>query len=290
MRKKGGNAILYLVVIISLLGSTLILGQEDYTRDEYLLLQRFKIANSIFEKGKSDFFEGNYKKAERELKKCLEKMPEHPDACFYLSRLSYRQGNLDNSLDYIEKAKENYKYIIKLKLNREQLYMMRLQDRKREVQETLANLKERLPRTTDRREQSQIQAEIGRLTGLLSDLDSRLSRPMPTVQKEEEIPEDYFYFHGNIFFKIKRYQEASDQYQKTIEIDPQHGNAYNNLANLYYVTGENQKALDYLNLAGANGVKINPELKKAVLEALKKISIDTKYWIDSNKLDFMDGI
>ena len=289
MREKKGNISLSLVVIIIVVGSTLILGQEDYTRDEYLLLQRFKIANSIFEKGKSYFFEGNYKKAEKELKKCLEKMPEHPDAYFFLSRLSYRQGNLDNSLDYIEKAKENYKYIIKLKLNREQLYMIRLQDRKREVQENLVNLKERLPRTTDRREQLQIQAEIGRLTGLLSDLDSRLSRPMPTVQKEEEIPADYFYFHGNIFFKIKRYQEASDQYQKTIKMDPQHGNAYNNLANLYYMAGENQKALDCLNLAEANEVKINPELKKAVLESLKKISIDTKYWIDSKKLDYIDG-
>ena len=91
MGKKRVRTSLYLVVIISLLGSTLILGQEDYTRDEYLLLQRYKIANSIFEKGKSHFFEGNYKKAERELKKCLEKMPEHPDDYFYLSLLSYRQ-------------------------------------------------------------------------------------------------------------------------------------------------------------------------------------------------------
>jgi tetratricopeptide (TPR) repeat protein len=290
MRKKRENRALYLVVLISLLGYALVLSQEDYTREEHLLLQRFKIANSIFEKGKGHFFKGNYKKAERELKKCLEKMPEHPDAYFFLSRLSYSQGDFDNSLSYIEMAKENYKYIIKLKVDREQLYIIRLQDRKREVQETLENLKERLSRTTDRREQSQVQAEIGRLSGLLSDIESRLSRPLPTVQKEEEIPADYYYFHGNIFFKMKRYQEASDQYQKTIKLDPQHGNAYNNLANLYYMAGEHQKALEYLNLAEAKGVNINPELKKAVLKALKKISVDTKYWIDSNKLDLMDGV
>ncbi len=290
MRKKRGNRALYLVVLISLLGSALILSQEDYTREEHLLLQRYKIANSIFEKGKSHFFKGNYKKAEKELKKCLEKMPEHPDAYFFLSRLSYRRGDFVNSLGYIEKAKENYIYIIKLKINREQLYMIRLQDRKREIQETLENLKERLSRTTDRREQSQVQAEIGRLNGLLSDIESRLSRPLPTVQKEEEIPADYYYFHGNIFFKVKRYREASDQYQKAIKLDPQHGNAYNNLASLYYMAGEYLKALDYLNLAETKGVKINPELKKAVLKALKNISVDTKYWIDSNKLDFTNGV
>jgi len=268
----GRNAIisLFLVVIIIFMGLTLIFGQEDYTRDEYLLLQRFKIANSIFEKAQSYYLEGNYKKAERELKKCLEKMPEHADAYFYLSHISYKQENLELSLNQIIKAKENYKYITQLKLNREQMHIIQIQDRKREVQEIIDGLKQKLSRTTDPREQSAIQADIGRMEGMLTELDSRLSRPMPTIQKEEEIPADYFYLHGNILFKLKRYKEAHEQYQKTIELNPKHGNAYNNLANLYYIEKEYQKALDYLNLAEENGTQINPEFKKAILKALKK--------------------
>jgi tetratricopeptide (TPR) repeat protein len=93
---------------------------------------------------------------------------------------------------------------------------------------------------------------------------------MPAVQKEEEIPADYFYLHGNIFFKIKRYKEAHEQYQEAIKINPKHGNAYNNLANLYYIAKQYQKALDCLNLAEAHGAKINPEFKKAILKAIEK--------------------
>ncbi len=269
----GRNAILSLSLasIIVFMAIPFILGQEDYTRDEYLLLQRFKIANSIFEKAKNYYFEGNYKKAEREFKKCLEKMPEHADAYFYLSYISYKQENLELSLNQIIKAKENYKYITQLKLNREQMFIIRIQDRKREVQEIIEGLKQNLARTTDQNERSRIQAEIGRMEGMFTELDSRLSRPMPTIQKEEEIPADYFYLHGNILFKLKQYKEASEQYQKTMELDPKHGNAYNNLANLYYMAREYQKALDCLNLAQENGAPINPEFKKAILEALKKI-------------------
>ena len=60
------------------------------------------------------------------------------------------------------------------------------------------------------------------------------------------------------------------QYLEAIKINPQHGNAYNNLANLYFMAKQYQKALDCLNKAEANGAEIKPELKKATLKALEK--------------------
>lgn len=272
MRKKNKNKNLTIQVatLIFLLGTTLIFGQEDYTRDEYKLRQRYKIANSFFEKGHKYFLEGNYKRAEKELGNCLKKMPEHADAFFYLSLISYNQGDIEKSIEYIEKAKENYKYIIKLKINREQMRIIQFQDRKTELQETQERLKQRLPKAKDRREQSRIQGEIKRIEGVIDYIDTELRRPMPTVQKGEEIPADYFYRHGNIFFKLKRYQEAREQYHEAVKIYPKHGDAYNNLANLYYIDEQYQKALDYLNLAEKYGAKIHPEFKKAVLESLKK--------------------
>lgn len=272
MRKKNKNKNLTIQVatFIFLLGTTLIFGQEDYTRDEYKLRQIYKIANSFFEKGHKYFLDGNYKKAEKELRTCLKKMPEHADAFFCLSLISYNQGDIEKSMEYIEKAKEKYKYIIKLKINREQMRIIQLQDRKTELQETQEMLKQRLPKARTRREASRIQGDIGRMEGLIDDIDARLRKPMPTVQKGEEIPADYFYRHGNIFFKLKRYQEAQEQYHEAVKINPEHGDAYNNLANLYYIDEQYQKALDYLNLAEKYGAEIHPEFKKAVLENLKK--------------------
>ena len=271
MRKKNKNKNLTIQVatFIFLLGTTLIFGQEDYTRVEYKLLQRYKIADSFFKKGNKYFLDGNYKRAEKELKKCLKKMPEHADAFFCLSLISYDQGDIEKSWGYIEKAKENYKYIIKLKTNAEQMRIIQFQDRKTKLQETQETLKQRLP-NADYTQQSKIQVEIRRIDGVIDYIDAELRRPMPTAQKGEEIPADYFYRHGNIFFKLKRYQEAREQYHEAVRIYPEHGDAYNNLANLYYMDKQYQKTLDYLNLAEKYGAEIHPEFKKAVLESLKK--------------------
>ncbi len=272
MRKKNKNKNLTIQVaaFIFLLGTTLIFGQEDYTRDEYKLRQKYKIANSLFEKGRKYFLEDNYKKAEKELRSCLKKMPEHADAFFYLSLISYNQGDIEKSMEYIEKAKEKYKYIIKLKINREQMRIIQFQKRKTELQETQEMLRQSIPNAQDYTEQTKIQVEIRKIEGVIDYLDAELRRPMPTLQKGEEIPADYFYRHGNIFFKLKRYQEAQEQYHEAVKINPEHGDAYNNLANLYYIDEQYQKALDYLNLAEKYGAEIHPEFKKAVLKSLKK--------------------
>lgn len=275
MKKKKKKIIISSFILILFLGTPSFFGQEDYTRDEYKLRQKYKIANSFFEKGHKYFLEGNYKKGEKELRNCLKKMPEHADASFYLSLISYNQGDTEKSLEYIEKAKENYKYIIKLKINREQMHILQLQDRKAELQETQKRIEQKLPKVTgnteaSRREKSKLQGEMGRIEGMIGDIDAELRRPMPTVQKGEEIPADYFYRHGNVFFKLKRYQEAREQYHEAVKIEPKHGDAYNNLANLSYIDKQYQKALDYLNLAEKYGAKIHPEFKKAILKAIEK--------------------
>jgi pentatricopeptide repeat protein len=46
--------------------------------------------------------------------------------------------------------------------------------------------------------------------------------------------------------------------------------AYNNLINLYYSAGKYQKALHYVEQAGAGGVNINSRLKEAVYARVGK--------------------
>jgi len=253
--------------------SLIISGQEDYTREEKRLFQRYKIANSLFLKGRKHFLKDNYKKAEKELRKCVEKMPEHADAYFFLSQVSYKKGNLEESLEHIEKAKENYAFIAKMKTNMEQLYILELQKQKMDKEEKLMLLKENLPKVQSVPERSKIKAGIGSIEADISSINSRINRPLSS---SEEVPAGYFYFHGNILFKLKKYQEAHTQYKEAIKIDPQHGDSYNNLASIYYIARQYKKALDYLDQAEANGAKINPEFKKAVLKALGKKETDTK--------------
>ncbi|TET70848.1 MAG: tetratricopeptide repeat protein [Candidatus Aminicenantes bacterium] len=267
MKKKKKKIIIYSFILILFLGTPSLFGQKDYTREERQLFQRYKIANSYFKKGKKNFLKEDFRKAEKELKKCLKRMPEHSGAYFFLSQISYKWGNLERSLEEIENAKKNYAYIDKVKANIEQLYILELQELKMQKQEKLGLLRESLSRAQSALERSQIEAGIGTLEADIGTISSQLSRPLPSL---EQMPVDYFYFHGNILLKLKRYKEADSQYQEAIKINPQHGDAYNNLASLYYMAKQYQKALDYLKQAEANGAKINPEFKKAVLKAIQK--------------------
>jgi len=267
VKKKKKKIIIYSFILILFLGTPSLFGQKDYTREEKRLFQRYKIANNYFKKGKKNFLKEDYRKAEKELKKCLKRMPEHSGAYFFLSQISYKWGNLEKSLEEIENAKKNYAYIGKVKTNIEQLYILELQELKMQKQEKLGLLRESLSRSQDASKRSQIEAGIGTVEADIGTINSQLSRPLSSP---EQMPADYFYFHGNILFKLKRYEEANNQYQEAIKINPQHGDAYNNLASLWYLDKQYQKAMDYLEQAEANGAKINPEFKKTILKAIEK--------------------
>jgi pentatricopeptide repeat protein len=265
MNKK--TQIFALLVLSILVAANFSFGQREFFQEERELIERFKRADSCFLKGKEHFIKGNTVKAEKELKKCLEIMPEHADALFYLSQIDYKKGGFDQALKDIEKAKSNYDFIAKFYTFTHQLRLESLREEKQKLETQLIDLQNRLPSIKDQDERQRFDSAIANTRGNISIIDNRLREPIPPVL---HTPGDYFYIHGNIFFKLKRYQDAHDQYVETIERDPKHGNAYNNLINLYFMAKDYQKALDYLKKAEANSVQINPELKKAVQKAVEK--------------------
>lgn len=215
-------------------------AQEDFTREERMLFQRYQSASKRFEKGKDEFGKGKIDKAENEFNECLKIMPEHADAYFMLSQISYKRGDLEKALTQMETAKENYHFIVKMKMNMEQVRILKMQE----------------ARDEGRYDERGTQA-----------LDHRLNRPVAT---KEEIPADYHYIHGNILFKLREFQKAYDMYLQAVTVDPKYTDAYNNLANICLMSKQYEKGLEYLNMAAENGVKVNEKLKEAILKAAGK--------------------
>jgi len=257
-----------LILTVTFLAALLCYAQKDYNWEEKELLQKYKISNPDFLKGKEAFVKGDLQKAEKELDKCLERMPQHAEAHFFLSQVFYKRGNLEKALEEMEKAESNYSAIEKIIARQDQERILTLQERRDTLRQSLPALKERLSKlpfeSKDRRE---LESRVSNIEKELSDIDNRLSNPLPVIDKT---PAEYFYFHGNIFFKMKKLPDAEAQYLGAILTDPKHANAYNNLATLYYLDRQYEKALKYLNQAEANGAQVNPELKSAVLKALGK--------------------
>ncbi len=82
------------------------------------------------------------------------------------------------------------------------------------------------------------------------------------------MPAEYPYLNGNILFRMKRHAEAEREYLEAIKLDALHLNAYTNLANIYYMGGLYDNALETLEKAESLSLQVNQELKKAVLKAL----------------------
>jgi len=256
-----------LIVFILLLGPNFSFGQKHFYMKEKQMYEKFKMANKIFLKGKGYFIKGNYKKSEKELKKCIETMPEHVEAHFYLSHVLYKKEDFQKALEHIEKAKANFEFMADLYAYAYQQRILQLREQVDTIDSQISEFEEKLSKATEADQKREVEAQIGSLESKKGTIRSRLTEPVPPL---DSIPADYFYFHGNILFKLNQYQEAFKEYLEAIKINPQHGNAYNNLANLYFMGKEYQKALDCLNQAEANGAEINPKLKKAILEALGK--------------------
>ncbi len=256
-----------LIVFIFLLAGRVSFGQKGFYMTEKKMYEKFKMANKDFLKGKEYFLKGNHKKSEKELKKCIETMPEHVEAHFYLSQILYKKEDFQKALEHIEKAKTNYEFMTDLFTYVYQQYMARLREQIDTIDSQLSALQDKLSETTNPDEARQLQTQITPLVSKKGLMRSKLAEP---VSPSNSIPADYFYFHGNILFKLNQYQEAFKEYLEAIKINPQHGNACNNLANLYFMGKEYQKALDCLNQAEANGAEISLKLKKAIIEALEK--------------------
>jgi tetratricopeptide (TPR) repeat protein len=250
-------------------------GQENLAREETELFKKYKSLNKNYEKGKMYFAREDYKKAKKEFEKILGKLPEHADAHFFLSQILYREGSLEEALSHMEKAKANYEFSAKMKIKMAQVSKQKLEEKKQDLEDYLETLEERivsLPQSSEVGEEvedrkKRLLSKIDEIKKQIKNIDTQLTMPIPS---EEEIPAEYCYINGNIYFKMKKFQEAHDQYQEAVKIDPTHGDSYNNLAALYFQVKQYQKALNYLNQAEENGAEVNPEFKKAVLKAIEK--------------------
>lgn len=250
-RKIKRQISILLAVFLLFIGLASGFGQKRLLMDD-TAFQKFKLSKRMFEKGKVYFLKGKYKKAEKSLKECLEGFPRYSQADYLLSQIFYKEEDFSKALEHIEKAKANYGFMADLLKTTQQKYLDDLRTRKQALQSNLAALSS--------------QRDIDEVKKSISDIDARLNEPLPEASEKSA---DYCYFHGNIFMKLKKYNNAHAQYIEALKINPKHGNASNNLASLYYMIKKYRKALDYLTQAEANGIKINQEFKKAIQNALK---------------------
>ncbi len=82
------------------------------------------------------------------------------------------------------------------------------------------------------------------------------------------IPPKIYLFLGSAYFRKGMIKEALEQFEKALEINPDYGEAHNNLAVIYFLSHQYDMAWRHMRLAEKFGAKVNPKF----VEDLKKAS------------------
>jgi len=258
---------LVFLAAVLLLAAGLSFAQKGFYMEEKKLYEKYKMSVKHFEEGKELYNKEKFKKAEKKFKDCLEVFPQHAQANFYLAHLLYQASNLENALHHIEEAKKNFEFMNKMYILGYEDYTSQLRTQRDEIRDRIQQYKDQKQRTTQQEDTQKIEAQISQLQTELGTVNSRLAEPLP---EEKKVPADYFYLHGNIYFKLKKLQEAHDQYVESIKRNPKHDKAYNNLINIYFMAKQYQKAMELVEQAEATGIRINAKLKEAIQQAIEK--------------------
>ena len=83
----------------------------------------------------------------------------------------------------------------------------------------------------------------------------------------KKLPRAYLYL-GNAYFQKKDWKRAEKAYQRAIQKDPNHADAFNNLARLYYTRKEN---LDEAERLAQKALDLNPAKEDTYRDTLEKI-------------------
>jgi tetratricopeptide (TPR) repeat protein len=258
--KNQKSAVFFLVTVVMMtfVFSGALLG-FDYRKVMSIrkdLIRKYKSADKYFKRAKSKFHKGHHIKAEKDLEKCINIFPMHANGEYYLSLISYKKKDYNRALNHIEKAKANALHLKKLS---EQF----AQERRVKLKEYQKDLKDG-KYVSHFGENNPCLVPLGEYFSRVKATDVELLLGTPEKSKST-IPANYFFIHGNIFYKLGRYKEALNQYIEVIKRNPRHAETYNNLANLCYLARQNKKALYFLNLAEACGFDVDPQFK-AILE------------------------
>jgi Flp pilus assembly protein TadD len=105
------------------------------------------------------------------------------------------------------------------------------------------------------------------LQTLTTQIAAMKSAKMRTVSGPEPVPAWLSLALGSAYFRSDATADAEREYRAAIDVDSRLGEAHNNLAVVYLLTGRAQLAEAELTAAEKAGFKVNPQLKEDVKKA-----------------------
>lgn len=244
------------LAVLALLALPLAGGEERALQDAW---KRAPAAERHFQDGLTAFNAGRSEAARSAFEKCLQEIPRHAYAHYYLANIFYIGKDFQRSLDHMERALADL------------AFMQALNDfAVKQKGWTFDSYGQLLASEWDNTGSCRARREIESLARELADTKTKLE---PAADQEEvrfRQKAHFLYFMGNIYFQLQRFPEAARKYGEAIELNPRLAWAYNNIAAISYMAGDYQGASDYLERACRQGLvdDLNLKLQFLVQQAL----------------------
>jgi tetratricopeptide (TPR) repeat protein len=201
------------VLIFLFLGGARVLRSQDQSLDskDTEILQKYKTVNREFLKGRELVVKQKYDQAQPILLKVLDRMPEHPEASYLLAQIYYKEGDFEKGLASIQNAETHFSSVQRILFKQQLKLGDQYSSNKQELTQEIQVLESQLSQAKSEEERRDLQRQI--IEKQVQSSTMEMHNKEQSLYESTGMPADYSYFHGNLLFKMKRYQEALDQYQ-----------------------------------------------------------------------------
>jgi hydroxyacylglutathione hydrolase len=245
------------LTLVTLSAMSLAAAEDKAVKEAW---DRLPAAERHFQRGLKEFQAGRSGEAEKSFAKCLQELPRHAFARYYLANIAYVANDLQGALDAMTRAVADLEFM-------EALNDYAIKQKNNTYDSYTQMMEEENEATTSCRTHREVASLYGEIT------DAKNLEEMRRAEQEAARARQkahYLYFLGNIYFRLQRMPDAAREYEKAIALNPRHADAYNNLAAIHYMAGDAGRALDLLEEAARHGVgdNLNLQLQYLVAEAL----------------------
>lgn len=242
------------------------LAQAEYRTIDAQRISNYKGAVAAYEKALKLMDKKDLDGALDALVVSVQEMPDFPDSHFLMARILYTEKEYTRALGEMVLAREGFERTTDLRESMAKDRRKAFSDRIRQKDVAISEQAARMA-TVSPEQRQKVQMVIDRLQLERQDLERQVQEYSLAPTRA---PARYSCLHGNILLRLDKGPEAIAQYEETLKTDPGYGEAANNLASIYHMSGQNRKAMDIVTEAQKRGAKLHPELAKSIEGALAK--------------------
>jgi tetratricopeptide (TPR) repeat protein len=219
------------------------------------------------QRGTEALDEGRAAQARTYFEKALKLVPPYPEAHAGLGHLAMQDEDFEAALWEYGLARDGYAELA------ENLYDVEMQ-RYYRAQTLVPGLQQELILLQTGEQRMTESDRRWRVTELEQQIRDLENLQPPRKEAMHEPPARMDFFVGNALSRLRRWEEAIEEYEACIHKQPGFAAVYNNLAFAYWRHGRPQDALASLEQAEELGVRVNPRFKADVERSLREAGSD----------------